>query len=113
MWLRSAYREQGLGSALAQYAMEWAEAQADLEKITLSVRSSNRRALNLYGKFGFVEEGRRHAYIKTEQGYEDEVLLSRFVRHPHGLDRGYGQGSPGYYRAVDEGSLGDQEDDGE
>jgi RimJ/RimL family protein N-acetyltransferase len=118
MWLRSAYREQGLGSALAQYAMEWAEAQEDLEKITLSVRSSNRRALNLYSKFGFQEEGRRHAYIKTEQGYEDEVLLSRFVRHPpdfereHGSSGMYGYGTPGYH-PDHAGPLDDQEDTGE
>jgi RimJ/RimL family protein N-acetyltransferase len=82
MWLRPAYREQGLGSAMLQYGVDWAHAQHDLEKITLSVRSSNRRAQNLYMKYGFVEEGRRRGYIKTDSGYEDEVLLSRFVAGP-------------------------------
>jgi RimJ/RimL family protein N-acetyltransferase len=82
MWLRSAYREQGLGSAMVEYALAWAAHQPEVEKITLSVRSANRRALNLYGKYGFAEEGRRRAYIKTDTGYEDEVLLSRFVREP-------------------------------
>jgi len=82
MWLRSAYRELGLGSALIEYALEWATAQGDIEKLTLSARSSNRRALNLYRKYDFLEEGRRHGYVKTEQGYEDEVLLARFVRGP-------------------------------
>jgi hypothetical protein len=82
MWLRPAYREQGLGSAMIQYALDWAVAQGQIEKLTLSVRSSNRRAVNLYTKYGFREEGRRRAYIKTEQGYEDEILLSRFVTGP-------------------------------
>lgn len=82
MWLRSAYREQGLGSGMLEYALDWAGAQGDIEKITLSARSSNRRALNLYRKYGFREEGRRQGFVKTEQGYEDEVLLARFVRGP-------------------------------
>ena len=79
MWLRSGFREQGLGSAFLETALAWAAAQDTLEKITLSVRSSNRRALNLYTKYGFVVEGRRRAFVKTEAGYEDEILLSRFV----------------------------------
>src|SRR5579859_4290717 len=62
MWLRAAYRELGLGSALLEYALDWAGAQGDIEKITLSARSSNRRALNLYHKYGFQEEGRRRQY---------------------------------------------------
>ncbi len=82
MWLRAAYRELGLGSAMLEYALVWTREQAAIEKITLSARSSNRRALNLYRKYGFVEEGRREGFIKTEQGYEAEVLLSRFVRGP-------------------------------
>ena len=82
MWLRAAYRELGLGSAMLEYALTWLRAGSDIEKITLSARSSNRRALNLYRKYGFVEEGRREGFIKTEQGYEAEVLLSRFVRGP-------------------------------
>ncbi len=82
MWLRAAYREHGLGSAMLEYALDWAAAQGDIEKITLSARSSNRRALNLYRKYDFYEEGRRLGYIKTEQGYEAEVLLSRFVGEP-------------------------------
>jgi RimJ/RimL family protein N-acetyltransferase len=82
LWLRPAYREQGLGSAMLEYGLAWAIAQGEVEKITLSVRSSNRRAHNLYTKYGFQEEGRRRGYIKVASGYEDEILLSRFVAGP-------------------------------
>jgi RimJ/RimL family protein N-acetyltransferase len=82
LWLRPVVREQGLGSAMLQYCLDWAATEDELEKITLSVRSSNRRAYNLYLKYGFVEEGRRRSYIKTATGYEDEILLSRFVAGP-------------------------------
>lgn len=78
MWLRAAHREIGIGSRLVEVALAWATAHA-VEKITLSVRSGNRRAFSLYQKYGFVEEGRRRAFVKTPQGYEDEVLFSRFT----------------------------------
>jgi RimJ/RimL family protein N-acetyltransferase len=80
MWLRAAYREIGIGSAMVEVALAWAAAH-EIEKITLSVRSNNRRALSLYQKYGFVEEGRRRGYIKTPHGYEDECLLS-YSSHP-------------------------------
>ena len=78
MWLRAAYREIGIGSAMVEAVLAWAAARG-IEKITLSVRSNNRRALSLYQKYGFVEEGRRRDYIKTPAGYEDECLLSYSV----------------------------------
>ena len=81
MWLGAPFREIGIGSAMVEAALAWA-AVAGIEKITLSVRSSNRRALQLYQKYRFTEEGRRRAYIKTPDGYEDEVLLSRAVVPP-------------------------------
>jgi ribosomal protein S18 acetylase RimI-like enzyme len=63
---------------MVEVALAWAAAHG-IEKITLSVRSTNRRALSLYQKYGFVEEGRRRDYIKTPAGYEDECLLSYSV----------------------------------
>jgi len=78
MWLHAAFREIGIGSAMVEAALIWAAGHG-IEKITLSARSPNRRATSLYEKYGFVEEGRRGAFIKTPQGYEDECLLSRFV----------------------------------
>lgn len=78
MWLLAAYREIGIGSHMVEAALAWATAHT-VEKVTLSVRSGNRRAFGLYQKYGFVEEGRRRAFIKTPHGYEDECLLSRFT----------------------------------
>jgi ribosomal protein S18 acetylase RimI-like enzyme len=86
MWVRPAFREAGLGSTMMEYALRWAAASG-VEKITLSVRSSNRRAINLYSKYGFAEEGRRKAFVKTPEGYEDEVLLSKFVGAGHPGER--------------------------
>ncbi|MDT8715564.1 ribosomal protein S18-alanine N-acetyltransferase [Clostridium sp. 19966] len=41
--------------------------------MTLEVRASNERAKNLYGKFGFVEEGIRKAYYQDNR--EDAIIM--------------------------------------
>ena len=41
--------------------------------ITLEVRVSNQRAINLYKKFGFVEEGIRKEYY--EDNKEDALIM--------------------------------------
>jgi len=59
--------------------IEWAEASS-VEKVCLSVFATNARAIALYQKFGFVEEGRRPNEVKLGPGeYVDDVLMYRFV----------------------------------
>jgi len=47
----------GIGSHLISYMIEWAKASNIIRKINLGVRSDNRRAIELYSRLGFVEEG--------------------------------------------------------
>ena len=47
-----------------------------LHKISLEVLSSNIRAINLYKKLGFVEEGRKREDIEKGQIYVDSVIMS-------------------------------------
>ena len=73
------YRGLGIGSALMEYALQWA-AQQRLEKVNLGVRASNERARALYLKFGFAEEGLRVREIKDQQGrYDDSIEMAFFV----------------------------------
>ena len=72
------WRGRGVGSALLAEAFRWAE-WAGIEKIALSVYPHNQRAINLYKKFGFVEEGRLSGHSKKSSGYEDEVLMGRWL----------------------------------
>ena len=60
----------------------WAEANPLIEKIALAVFADNPRALRLYQRFGFVEEGRQPAKeLKLAPGqYSDDVLMYRFVK---------------------------------
>jgi putative acetyltransferase len=58
--------------------IRWAR-WAGIEKVTLSVFPHNRAALALYRKFGFVEEGLLRRHSKKSYGYEDEVVMARWV----------------------------------
>lgn len=75
------FRSLGLGSILLNGLIRWAESVPQLEKINLLVLASNARAIALYRKFGFVEEGRKRREVKLREGfYEDNVLMARMLR---------------------------------
>jgi diaminopimelate decarboxylase len=68
----------GVGSALLAEALRWAR-DAGVEKIVLSVYPHNTAAIALYRKFGFVEEGRLVRQSRKAYGYEDEILMARWL----------------------------------
>lgn len=72
------YREIGVGTAMMKYLMDWAK-DHNVEKLYLSVFSTNRRAINLYKKFNFQVEGKRGRQYKIEGKYVDEVLMGKFL----------------------------------
>ena len=73
--------ERGIGTALMTALMEWAESQPHIEKVELRVRATNARAIALYQRFGFVEEGRFERRIRLPDGsYIADLSMARFVR---------------------------------
>ena len=74
------YREIGVGSALMDYALNWAKQQKDIEKVELAVFSTNMRALGLYEKFGFKVEGILKKQHILKGKYADEIRMSVFVK---------------------------------
>jgi RimJ/RimL family protein N-acetyltransferase len=72
------WRGKGVGSALLAEALSWAE-WAGVEKVALTVYPHNQRAINLYKKFGFSEEGRLSGHSKKASGYEDEIVMARWL----------------------------------
>jgi ribosomal protein S18 acetylase RimI-like enzyme len=72
------WRSKGIGSALMTEAFRWAR-WAGIEKIGLTVYPNNQRAINLYKKYGFVEEGQLTGHSKKAYGYEDEVVMGRWI----------------------------------
>jgi RimJ/RimL family protein N-acetyltransferase len=67
MMVAQGWRGRGVGSALVAASIDWARAHG-LHKLTLSVFPQNAAAIGLYRKFGFVEEGRRVAHIRRDNG---------------------------------------------
>lgn len=79
--IRMEYRGIGLGTAIMQTMIDWAATHPVLEKLTLGVWSANSRAIALYEKMGFVEEGRRIKEVKYADGtYDDCIGMYRFVK---------------------------------
>jgi RimJ/RimL family protein N-acetyltransferase len=75
------YREIGVGRALVEYAIDWARKSKGVEKISLSVFSSNERAIELYKKFGFQIEGVLSRQFLLDGKYVDEVQMGRLMKN--------------------------------
>ena len=75
----------GLGVASLLLGAIIAAAAERYEQITLEVAADNSAALALYDKFGFVRYGRAPRALKTLDGYQDEILMLRFL----GADRSW------------------------
>jgi RimJ/RimL family protein N-acetyltransferase len=71
----------GIGEALLRALLEWSANEPELERVELSVFAHNQRALNLYRKLGFEEEGRALRAFKLADGsYYDDVQMVRWVK---------------------------------
>jgi RimJ/RimL family protein N-acetyltransferase len=80
MLIRKDCRGMGIGRMLLQALLDWAEANPLIEKVNLGVFSTNHRAISLYKKMGFVEEGRKIKEIKiNESAYIDDLIMCKFV----------------------------------
>lgn len=76
------WQEKGIGTKLMEKLFEWAKASKAIEKIELNVRASNSRAISLYKKMGFQEEGIRKRRIKLGSGlYIDDILMALFLKN--------------------------------
>jgi ribosomal protein S18 acetylase RimI-like enzyme len=71
--IHEGHHRKGFGEAMLRHLIEWAKANPKVEKIMLHVRSSNKGAISLYEKTGFVIEGVRVKMIKI--GDQPEVLI--------------------------------------
>jgi RimJ/RimL family protein N-acetyltransferase len=80
MSVQEKYTGNGIGSLLLNQLLQWAVSDKRVEKIYLEVFANNKRAISLYKKFGFIEEGRKKNHVKHRLNeYEDEILMSKFV----------------------------------
>jgi ribosomal protein S18 acetylase RimI-like enzyme len=78
MAVEGPWRGRGVGSALMAAGLRWARS-AGVEKVTLEVYPTNEAAVALYRKFGFTEEGQLKRQSLKSYGYEDELIMSKFL----------------------------------
>lgn len=71
----------GVGSALMQRLLDWADHWAGLLRIELGVFPDNARAIALYRKFGFELEGTQRAWALRDGAYVDSLMMARL--HPN------------------------------
>ena len=74
MGVVSEYRNLGVGKCMIEFLLKWATENPIIEKVKLCVFASNENGIHLYKKMGFIEEGRRIAEIKMEDGKYLDVI---------------------------------------
>jgi RimJ/RimL family protein N-acetyltransferase len=77
--LLQAYAGQGLGKALLEYMIAWAERGGVVRKINLKVRVDNVPAIRLYERMGWVHEGCTTRDTLIDGKFGDCLLMGREV----------------------------------
>jgi len=70
----------GIGRALLEAGVVWAETNPILRKLALNVFEDNHRAVELYRHFGFVVEGRLVGeYLEEDGTLRNDLMMARLV----------------------------------
>ena len=75
MGLLPAYRSIGIGKKLASAAIEKAH-QKKLSRVELTVYASNKPAIALYEKLGFIHEGRQKKSVFLDGRFQDVLMMA-------------------------------------
>ena len=73
------YAGQGLGRALVEYMLAWAQRGGVVRKINLKVRVDNLPAIRLYEQMGWVHEGRVTRDTVIDGEFSDCLMMGREV----------------------------------
>ena len=80
-WLGIAVHDEfagrGVGRALMAALLDLADKWIGLLRVDLEANADNERAIAMYRRFGFVEEGRQKKAYFTDGEYVDSVLMAR------------------------------------
>ena len=69
----------GIGTILLKDVLDWAQQDSRVKKVELRVRATNERAIALYRKFGFVEEGCFRKRVAFQDGtFVDDLAMAWF-----------------------------------
>jgi GNAT superfamily N-acetyltransferase len=74
--LIAGYRDNGYGSEALNWTLDWAFIHGNLHRVSLQAFSYNERALRVYEKLGFVQEGRKREALWFNRGWHDVIMFS-------------------------------------
>ncbi len=72
------WRNQGVGTALMRYLIEWARSTPQCHRLELEVFTHNVRAIHVYEKVGFQREGVRHEVYFKDGRFVDALSMALF-----------------------------------
>ncbi|MCL6091117.1 MAG: GNAT family N-acetyltransferase [Candidatus Thermoplasmatota archaeon] len=76
--IKEGHRRRGIGSSLITRGIDWCRDNG-VKKLNLEVFSSNKSAIALYQKIGFVEEGTRKNQFIIDGQYVDDVFMTYWI----------------------------------
>ena len=82
---------QGVGSALMRSLCDYADRWAQVLRLELQVYTDNARAIALYRKFGFVQEGVHRGYALRDGQYVDSMSMARLHPDPPRIEMQRGE----------------------
>jgi putative acetyltransferase len=71
------FRGRGVGEALMVALLDLADRWLGLTRVGLTVWAQNDRAIDLYARHGFVEEGRLRQYVLVDGVLCDAMVMGR------------------------------------
>jgi putative acetyltransferase len=77
-----AAQRQGVGRALMNSLMDYADNWAQVLRLELNVYADNAAAIRLYERCGFILEGRLRAYALRGGEYVDSLAMARLHPNP-------------------------------
>jgi len=76
--IKKGYRDIGIGTEMLRTLIAQAK-KVDLKMLTLSVFSTNKRAIHVYEKVGFKETGRIPKFFYKNGKYIDRVIMTKEI----------------------------------
>jgi len=77
LYIDEEYQGMGFGSIIMDFVIDVCE-QSKINNLSLEVRSSNIKAINLYRKFGLIESHiRKNYYMNENKETEDAIVMVR------------------------------------
>lgn len=74
------YWGMGLGAAMMEEIIWWAENSGVIRRLELTVQTRNKRAIHLYQKFGFTQEGKmQRSFLTAQNEFIDAYLMALLI----------------------------------